>query len=297
MSNDNAVHEDQTTQALYENRPTNHKEPTQPQTENIARSLPAGDDEPSQMDCTPITKKQWKRTDRLAVWAIIISITSVMATSMATYVTYESDKRTQLSDMEGAMAVIADMGSKIQLLAQDADLSAMFIEAFLDGEKQYPESKNKVAWLEFDFIRRMKLLDLKLSTEKLTLLSHGNSDVAITSAACASYRDELQADMDSLATTKPGDWEPEQITTVQLLPYRLHKLSALCNQAEKSFVALMPASQSNEPLRGTIGELMAAQQEEALRARAGLTAKLEIAPKSGKKKVRIHEKFVLATHN
>ena len=214
------------------------------------------------------------------MWAIAISITSVVATGVASYVAYKADKRAQIADTKGAATVVADLGDKIELLANDADLSGSFVAAFIDGEKQHPESRAEIVLLEFDFVQRMKLPDFKLSTDKLTLLSRASNEAATTSAACASRRDEIQTDIESLAALKPSSWADEQISTLQVLPYRLHTLSALCNQAQKSIDAMTPAGQARKVLRGTLGELMAAEEDAARRKSAGFITKLELAPAS-----------------
>jgi hypothetical protein len=262
-----------------------YQEQAPPTAKNAAQSIATDHDENSPSGNNPTTKKQWKRSDTLAGAAIVISIFSFVVTLAATYVAYRADKRTQLSDTKGATAVVADLGDKAQLLEQDSDFSGTFVQAFLDAEKQHPESKDHIKWLEFDLLRRGKLPDLKLSTDKLTLLSHGNGDAASVSAACASRRDEIEADMESLAAVKPSDWDQEQLNALHVLPYRLHKLSDLCSQAEKSLATLTLAINSNEPLRGTVGELEAAQADEARRTGAGFPAKLEISRAPDKRKV------------
>ncbi|MBB2929830.1 HNH endonuclease [Paraburkholderia silvatlantica] len=291
MGYDTVAHRGHTESLQNEQSPSMPDQtPAQPTAENTVRALPPSHNKPDRGNGASEPKKQWIRSDRLAAWAIAISVFSLVATSVASYIAYVADKRAKLSDVAGAQAVVADLGDKVQLLAQDADLSGTFIGAFLDAEKKQPEAKDRIRSLEFDFIRRTKLPDLKLSPDKLAMLSHGGSDgAASTAATCATYRDELEADVEGLAAMNPNDWTLEQTTTLQVFPYRFHKLSGLCNQAEKGLSLLAPAGQSSEPLRGTLGELDAAREEEAQRKGAGFTATLQLAPTPDNPKLSISQ--------
>lgn len=232
-------------------------------------------------------RKVWKRTHILAVVAITMSALSFVATFAAAYIAFRAEERVKASEAKGATVIAADLGDKVELLAKSSDFMGTLLEAFLDAEAKHPESKSHVTDLEIDLLQKGKLLDLKLSTDKLTLLSHDNGDASVILATCASRRDEIEADIENIAAAKPRDWTVEQINTLRVLPYRLHKLSNTCNQAATSLLALMPAAQRKEPLRGTFGELEAAQEYKVQRKNAGFSAELELSGTPDKPKERV----------
>jgi hypothetical protein len=232
-------------------------------------------------------KQPWSRSDKIAMWAFAISILSTLANvaiiSVATNVAYKMDQRAHQSDVHGAEAVVAAVGDKVRLLAQSAEYAGMFLEAFIGHVEQHPENVNHVEQLRFEFLQKLTLPDLTFSTEQLALLAHSDSDAASKLAVCASRRAEVESDIKSVAAAKTYKLMMEQTHTLSVLPYRLHRLSETCNQATKSLTAIAPALPSiNEPLRGTLGEIAAAQEAKERRKDAGLNVTLEI-PKAQNK--------------
>lgn len=218
---------------------------------------------------SPLKPKQpWSRSDKIATGAFLISI-------LAAAIAYKADQRANQSDIRSAEAVVAAVGDKVRFLAQSAEYDGMFLGAFISHAQQYPADVNKMELLTFEFLQRLELPKLSIPTEQLALLAHSDSDAASKLAVCDSRRAEVESDIKSLAAVKQNKFMIEQANTLQVLPYRLHELSEACNQSTRSLIALVPSLPSMMgPMRGTLGEIMAAKEAEYRRRKLGLTATL-----------------------
>jgi hypothetical protein len=240
---------------------------------------------------TSDSKQSWNRSDKIAMAAFLFSILSVGITLVATKVAYTADQRALQSDVNGAEAVVVGVREKVQLLAQSAEYGGMFLEAFIANAQRHPENVNHVELLTFELLQKLSLPDFSFSTEQLTLLAHSDTDAAGKLEICSTRRAEVEADIKSVATAKKNKLTLEQVETLKVLPYRLHKLSEACNQATKSLEAIVPALPAkNEPLRGTLGEIMDAEETMIRRKNSGLNATLEVPKTKNRQNTQASQK-------
>jgi hypothetical protein len=233
---------------------------------------------------SPIRVKQWNRSDKIATIAAVISVLSVVITGFATEIDYVANRRAHQSDLKGAEAVVVSIGEKVIMLGNDAETIAGFFDAFNDGISRYPNSVGEVRKLQSEFLRKLALPAVSLSTDQLILLAHTDGDSSAKLMLCASRRDEVQSDIKGIGDMDPDHWTIEQINILNVLPYRLRKLSNACKQAVQAFAAITPRFNPDDVLPGTIGEIEDAEAERLSRLKAGLTAALTLGdtkPKRG----------------
>lgn len=215
------------------------------------------------------TVRSFNRTDILAVIAIVISVLSM-------WIAYRADSRAHQANIRGSEAVAAVLLPKVQELVTSTDTSAMFIETFLVHAKGSPNDGPRVGELMLDFLHSSSLPEVTLPTEHLALLTHSDGGVATQLALCASRRNDVEADIKTFSTVKENRFTSEQRSTLSLLPFRLRRVNAACQEAAKGLAFIVPASLVDAPRRGTLGELAAAQGEIAKRKEAGLVGELKL---------------------
>lgn len=211
----------------------------------------------------------FNRTDILAVIAIVISVLSM-------WIAYRADSRAYQANIRGSEAVAAVLLPKVQELVTSTDTSAMFIETFLTHAKGTPNDVLRVGELTLDFLHRASLPEVALPTEHLALLTHSDGGAATKLAICASLRNDVEADIKTFSTVKENRFTSEQRTTLSVLPFRLRRVNAACQEAAKGLAVIVPASLVDAPRRGTIGELVAAEGEIAKLKEAGLVGELTL---------------------
>lgn len=211
----------------------------------------------------------FNRTDILAVIAIVISVLSM-------WIAYRADSRAHKANIRGSEAVAAVLLPKVQELVTYTDTSAMFIEMFLNHGKATPNEVLKVSALTLDFLHRSSLPEVALPTEHLALLTHSDGSAATKLAICTSLRNDVEADIKAFSTVKEKKFTSEQRATLSVIPFRLRRVNAACQEASKALAVIVPPALVDAPRRGTIGELAAAQGEIAKRKEAGLVGELTL---------------------
>lgn len=178
----------------------------------------------------------------------------------AFYVAYQAEIRVRKSELREVEAVAIAVGNKVQAIANSAGFSAMFMQGLLDHRQSNPEDLAQIDAYIIELAGNPEFPELPVLPEQIAALARADSNVAGLLAACGDRRADMQIASNKLANATPGSLTDVQLTTAQLMPYRLRELKDACKASIDALVALVPKlPKIMGPIPGTIGELVEAE--------------------------------------
>lgn len=197
-------------------------------------------------------KFEIKTSDVISAFALIVSI-------LAAFFTYNANERIQKIDNDAAMVAVQSIGNSIKELAVNAKMSYLFLNGFNEHIKAHPEDSTQVERLRIDFIKKNDISKFSVSQDVILLIAKSDVEAAKKITKCFSLSKSLDTDLKHFSDAISNTLSTEQLINLNVIPFRFFKLSEACSDAESSLVKYL---NDKEPLKGTLGELIAAQQLE-----------------------------------
>jgi hypothetical protein len=180
--------------------------------------------------------------------------------AVAVVVPYQAETRVRKTELREVEAVAIAVGSKVRSISNSAVLAGQFMQGFIDHKVSNPKDIHQVDAHIIELAASPEFPELTLLPEQLAALARVDSDAAGMLAACSDRRTDVYLDSKKFVDAKPGHLSHVQLSTAQIMPYRLRELSKACNASLSALVALVPQlPKIMGPIRGTLGELMEAE--------------------------------------
>lgn len=203
---------------------------------------------------------EWTRSDAIAGLALVLA-------AAAAGIAYQAESRAEKAERREAEAVAIAIGGKVRLIANSAELSAQFMQGFLDHRTANPKDHAQMDNYIIEFAVNLKLPELVLSPEQITALAHTDSNVAGLLTACSDRGMGIQADTKKFIDARPSQLTDTQLSIAQIMPYRLREMGKACKASLDALVVLVSdLPKILGPIPGTVGEIMEAETA-ALRTR------------------------------
>jgi len=203
---------------------------------------------------------EWNRSDAIALLALGFA-------AVAAGIAYNTESRVKKAEQREAEAVAIAIGGKVRSIANSAELSAQFMQGFLDHKIANPKDHVQMENYIIEFAVNLELPELVLSPEQITVLAHTDSNVAELLTACADRRMGIEAGIKKITDASPSQFTDTQLSTAQIMPYRLREMGKACKASLDALAVLVSdLPKILGPIPGTVGEMMEAETA-ALRAR------------------------------
>lgn len=203
---------------------------------------------------------EWTRSDAIALLALGFA-------AVAAGIAYNAESRVEKAEQREAEAVAIAIGGKVRSIANSAELSAQFMQGFLDHKIANPKDHVQMENYIIEFAVNLELPELVLSPEQITVLAHTDSNVAELLTACADRRMGVEAGIKKITDASPSQFTDTQLSTAQIMPYRLREMGKACKASLDALAVLVSdLPKILGPIPGTVGEMMEAETA-ALRAR------------------------------
>ena len=193
-----------------------------------------------------------KTSDIISVFALLVSV-------LAAFFTYNANERIQKIDNYAAIVAVQSIGNSIKELALNAKMSYLFLNGFNEHIKSHPEDSTQMERLRIDFIKKNDMSKFSVSQDVILLIAKSDVEAAKKITKCFSLSKSLDTDLKYFSGAISNALSTEQLINLNLIPFRFFKLNEACSDAERSLVKYL---NDNEPLKGTLGELAAAQELE-----------------------------------
>lgn len=185
----------------------------------------------------------------------------------AAVIAYQADSRANKAQRREAEAVAIAIGGRVRSIANGTELSAQFMQGFLDQKKASPKDSLKMDAYIIDFAAKLDLPELTLTADQITALSHTDSNAAVLLTACSDRRVGVEADANKFTNTRPGELTDAQLTAAQIMPYHLREMGKACKASFRALEVLVPElPEILGPIPSTVGEMVEAEKS-ALNAR------------------------------
>lgn len=192
-------------------------------------------------------------------------------------VAYHAEIRILKTERREVEAVAIAVGSKVRSIINDADHSAQFMQGFMDHKASNPKDRDQIDAYIIELAGSPEFPELTVLPEQIAALARVDSDAAGMLAACSDRRADIQIDFKKFADAKPGRLTHIQLSTAQVMPYRLRELREACKASLNALVTLVPQlPKSMGPIRGTLGELMEADRSSRRARESGTYVELHL---------------------
>lgn len=203
---------------------------------------------------------KWTRSDAIAGLALAFS-------AAAAAIAYQAENRANKAERREAEAVAIAVGGKVRSFATQAELSAQFIQGFLDHKKTSPKDHLQMDAYIIGLATDLDLPELVLTPEQIAALAHTDSNVAALLTVCSDRRQGVQADAKKLTDARPGQLTTKQLSAAQIMPYHLREMGRACKASLEALEVLVPDLPIIlGPIPNTVGEMIEAETS-ALSAR------------------------------
>lgn len=196
-------------------------------------------------------KSHIKLSDIISIIALILSIFS-------TFTSYNTNERAEKIDNATAVIAIQSIGGRLKELESNARMSYFLLTNLNNEIKKNPNSSDEEKKSRIDFIRKNNIKDLFIPQESILLIAKIDSAAAKKLAKCSTMLSSIESDMNNLSNTT----DKSKLIILNVMPFRFYNLSEACSEANKSIEKYLDGD--NIP-KGTLGELMAAQELEYLK--------------------------------
>jgi hypothetical protein len=191
-------------------------------------------------------------SDGIATFALIISL-------VATFFAYTANKRAEKLDNDAAAVAIQSIGGSIRALATHSRMSYLLLNGLNEHIKGHPEDDREARRVRLTTLMDDDTQRLSISQDSIMLISKSDVDAANKIEKCRRLYLSLKSDLEEYANASVETLSTEQSIAINIIPYRFFKVSEACDDADKSLVKYLI---DDEPVKGTIGEMEAAQMLE-----------------------------------
>lgn len=190
-----------------------------------------------------------KPSDVIAIFAIIISL-------VATFFSYTANKHAEKLDNDAAAVAIQSIGGSIRALAIHSRMSYLLLNGLNEYIKGNPEDNREARRVRLATLMDDDTPKLSISQDSIMLISRSDVDAANKIEKCWRLYLSLKSNLEGYANASVETLSNEKSIDINIIPYRFFKLSEACDDADKSLVKYLI---DDEPVKGTIGEMEAAQ--------------------------------------
>lgn len=191
-------------------------------------------------------------SDVIATFALIISL-------VATFFAYTANKRAEKLDNDAAAVAIQSIGGSIRALATHSRMSYLLLNGLNEHIKSHPEDDREARRVGLATLINNDTQKLSISQDSIMLISKSDVDTANKIEKCQRLYLSLKPDLEGYVNTSVETLSTEQNIAINIIPYRFFKVSEACDYADKSLEKYLI---DDEPIKGTIGEMEAAQMLE-----------------------------------
>ncbi|MEI7178141.1 hypothetical protein WCT65_03620 [Pectobacterium carotovorum] len=190
-----------------------------------------------------------KPSDVIATFALIISL-------VATFFAYTANKRAEKLDNDAAAVAIQSIGGSIRALATHSRMSYLLLNGLNEHIEGHPEDNREARRVRLATLMDDDTPKLPISLDSIMLISRSDVDAANKIEKCRRLYLSLKSDLEGYANASVETLSTEQSIAINIIPYRFFKVSEACDDADKSLAKYLI---DDEPVKGTIGEMEAAQ--------------------------------------
>ncbi|MGG6193339.1 hypothetical protein ACQV2B_04455 [Pantoea allii] len=190
-----------------------------------------------------------KPSDVIATFSLIISL-------VATFFAYTVNKRTEKLDNDAAAVAIQSIGGDIKALATHSRMSYLLLNGLNEHIKGHPEDNREARRVRLATLMEDDTPKLSIPQDSILLISRSDVDAANKIEKCQRLYLSLKSELEGYANASVETLSTEQSIAINIIPYRFFKVSEACDDADKSLAKYL---NDDEPAKGTIGEMEAAQ--------------------------------------